>query len=145
MLHHGADEAYAAAAAAAEAGTPGNRGPAAAAAPQQLSSIDPAVLEAAEAGEQGSDWEAAALGAQGPAEAPLNSRADVPGNLKAQTATIAERSDSMRLAISTRCQLAALSTAQPGICYTQVPPCSSLPMPPSGGLQHVPGCAVRKF
>ena len=88
MLHHEANEAYAAAAAEAEPDTPGNRGPAATAAPQQLSRVAPAVLEAAQAGEQGSDCEAPALASQEHAESALSNRADVRGTFKAQTADV---------------------------------------------------------
>ena len=136
MLHHGGVETFARAATGAEPGTPCNRGPAATAAPRQLSGIDPAVLEAAQAGRQGSDWEAPALASQGRAESPLNDRADATGTCKAQTADADEWPDSVRLAISTRCLLAVLRMAQPGTCYTQVPPCSSLP--------QMPICALRK-
>ena len=145
MLHHGANEAYAVAATGAQPGIPGNKGPAATAAPQQLSSIDPAVFEAAETGVQGSNWAAPALATQAHAELPLEDKADVPGTSKAQAAAVAEWSDSIRLAISTRCLLAALSTAQRGICYTQVPPRSSLSISPSVVLQHTPSRAVHKF
>ena len=127
MLHHGANEARTAAATGAESGTLGNQGPATEQQPQQLSSIDPAELKAAQVGEQGSVREAAALGSQGHAELPLNITADVPGTFKAQTTDGAEWSDSMRLAISARCLLAVLSIAQPGICYTQVPPPAGCP------------------
>ena len=121
MLHHSVEEAYTPLATGAEPGDPSNRGPADIAAPRQQSSSDPAVLEAAQAGEQGSDWEAPALASQGPAELPLNDTGSVTGASQAQTADVAEWSDSVRLAISTRFLLAALSAAQPGICYTQVP------------------------
>ena len=144
MLHHGANEAYEAAAAEAEHDTPGNRGPAATAAPQQLSSVAPAVLEAAQAGAQGSDCEALTLASQEHAESALSNRADVRGTFKAQTADVAEWSDSMRLAISTRCLLAVLSIAEPSICYTQVPAHSWLPMSPLTALHQMLGGALCK-